>query len=71
MLFFIAEHFCSPNYLYADFKNGEVNCTDADHELSICTFSCNEGYHIKGESQLHCTEEGWDHDMPNCTGQKQ
>nr|CAB3266741.1 sushi, von Willebrand factor type A, EGF and pentraxin domain-containing protein 1-like [Phallusia mammillata] len=45
---------------------GSVICSDGSFFGSRCSYSCNTGYKVKGESTLTCTVDGWDHGSPEC-----
>ncbi|XP_063813347.1 sushi, von Willebrand factor type A, EGF and pentraxin domain-containing protein 1-like [Pseudophryne corroboree] len=47
-------------------RNGEVQITGNDYG-SIAAYSCNNGYHLIGNSQRKCTADGvWDGTLPVC-----
>ncbi|XP_019638725.1 PREDICTED: uncharacterized protein LOC109480844 [Branchiostoma belcheri] len=46
--------------------HGRVDCTDR-LENDRCTFSCNDGYHLLGSSQVVCGSDGqWTGTIPTC-----
>ncbi|XP_067119643.1 sushi, von Willebrand factor type A, EGF and pentraxin domain-containing protein 1-like isoform X2 [Centruroides vittatus] len=51
-------------------KNGYVDCTNYIHQGSICTFSCDEGYILVGETSTTCrgdkTFATWTSLLPTC-----
>ena len=60
---------CDPDYSSANVSNGAVSCTDKNNFNSVCSFSCNDGYDVKGNANLTCTDKGtWDSKAPTCDG---
>ncbi|XP_054836914.1 E-selectin [Eublepharis macularius] len=51
-------------------ERGFVNCSNTDTELvfnSTCEFRCEEGYTLRGSSQIQCSPQGrWSAPMPHC-----
>ncbi|XP_077188380.1 E-selectin [Paroedura picta] len=51
-------------------EDGFVKCSHADTELftnSTCRFSCEEGYTLRGSSQIQCSSQGqWSAPIPRC-----
>ncbi|XP_048241876.1 uncharacterized protein LOC124144002 [Haliotis rufescens] len=46
--------------------NGRMKCDDEQVSGSVCTFSCNFGYEMKGENQIMCLNQKWIGAMPKC-----
>ncbi|XP_048353504.1 E-selectin isoform X1 [Sphaerodactylus townsendi] len=55
-------------------ENGFANCSHADSELafnSTCRFGCEEGYTLRGSSQIQCSSQGiWSAPIPHCEAVK-
>ena len=54
-------------------QHGSVSCTDSNKLHSGCTFRCNDGYRLVGNSITTCglgADKGgeWDNDAPVCEG---
>ncbi|KAI4890927.1 hypothetical protein NFI96_009969 [Prochilodus magdalenae] len=46
--------------------NGRIICS-GDSYGSSCSFSCNDGFHLQGATEMTCTESAqWSHDVPYC-----
>ncbi|XP_051955017.1 E-selectin-like isoform X1 [Xyrauchen texanus] len=47
--------------------DGLLNCTSNFSYGSMCIFSCAEGYHLRGASEISCTETAeWSQETPHC-----
>lgn len=59
-------------------ENGEVTCSDGSFLGSVCEFSCNKGYELKGASMITCrdlqnngdAEVEWSDSTPVCVPSK-
>lgn len=49
-----------------DPENGRVDTSGGTTEGSVATYTCNEGYNLKGESSRTCTTSGWSGKEPSC-----
>ncbi|XP_076824928.1 uncharacterized protein LOC143470589 isoform X2 [Clavelina lepadiformis] len=44
-----------------------MQCKGNNEPGTVCTFKCNQGYHMAGESKLTCLSDStWDHPVPKC-----
>ena len=68
---------CSPTYTSSMITYGSVSCTNSNTYKSQCTFSCDTGYRLNGQSVLTCNSDGSDSDgtgswsdttQPTCIG---
>ena len=53
--------------------NGQSNCTSDNFYEGSCSYICNDGYKITGNSVRKCVvnDNGmvtWNNDLPTCTG---
>uniref|UniRef100_A0A8B9R3M5 E-selectin n=1 Tax=Anas platyrhynchos TaxID=8839 RepID=A0A8B9R3M5_ANAPL len=52
--------------------NGSVTCSDPSVNVTWgtnCTFTCEEGFILKGQDTLHCESSGnWTEEQPSCKG---
>uniref|UniRef100_A0A671Q9J0 Selectin E n=1 Tax=Sinocyclocheilus anshuiensis TaxID=1608454 RepID=A0A671Q9J0_9TELE len=47
--------------------NGELSCTSSFKYGSKCSFSCAEGFHLQGASEISCTKAAkWSQEPPRC-----
>nr|QKY88668.1 putative C3b soluble receptor CR1_S2 [Botryllus schlosseri] len=51
-------------------RRGQVSCTNGKELGSVCTFECNDGFAVEGESEIECVEENfkarWNYPLPKC-----
>ncbi|KAL1022889.1 hypothetical protein UPYG_G00033800 [Umbra pygmaea] len=48
-------------------QHGAMNCGEDFTYGSSCSFTCSEGYHLQGASQVTCTSAAkWSEDIPHC-----
>ncbi|CAK8697520.1 unnamed protein product [Clavelina lepadiformis] len=57
---------CAPEHLSPD--SGKVSCSDSNKIDSICSFTCDEGHSLIGQSQATCLMgQEWEYPAPACT----
>ena len=61
-LFFLAS--CDPLPVLS---NGEVSNQNSNHD-ALVSFSCNEGFQLKGPRQIMCINGEWKPSPPTCEG---
>lgn len=57
---------CKP--VFANPSNGEVDCSDLNNYGSQCSFTCADGFTLKGSASTICRGSGWINPKPSqCT----
>lgn len=65
--FFFTEITCDVGL--TPFNGGSESCDRSNNFGSVCSYTCNEGYDLKGASQRECEENGdWSEERPSCDG---
>ena len=47
-------------------ENGAVDTSSGTTEGSVASYSCSEGFQIKGVTSRTCTRDGWSDTEPSC-----
>lgn len=43
-----------------------IDCSNSNNYLSVCQFSCHEGYQMTGVPEITCEKTGWTNNVPFC-----